>query len=1038
MLLNRLFGGLTLEKRTSKRHLRKQRRQSTHGENLEQRCLLTTINVFNAAADQWQDLFQNNPFANGPEAQDALQTAVDMWSTAIVDLKNDGNQLDLTINIGTANENSASSEVSLDADGRPIAATITINRGFDGMGGGYFVDTTPTEHSEFTGVIHNAFVGESTYGGNLVDFQTMILHEVGHVFGFSADRLFDTGMLHPALDSAGNPVFSQGDGTGEQYWVFEGPNVTHLLTSDIDSPSNGAGHFATQNDPNYPLQLPGLETPLEGSLDLMNATGHGGRRYLISNLDLMVLADAYDYEVIDGGAEAISNFYAFVRDNGELFVRGGEDDPNNNQHPGPNSDDDIHVSRDGDDLIVSVDVGNDVPGTGPTDAFISRFPLSKVTQVTIESGDGDDEIVVDAPISNIDGVLTIDIDAGSGVTAPQVDHIVTNNDIALSGKLEITGAGETYVDVHGELDLETLEVNTPGAGIARFHSDITADMVEFASNVEFGTIEAHVGQLRLEAPSDVLLSLTGEGEESVLKGLDLNPVLLVYPGTTAEVTGIRITGGSGVGVHNEGALAIHSSFITNHADGGIFNTGYLVVTDTQIINNKNSGGIVNHPGGMLLVNNSLIAANTDNSGGGGIRNHSDAVILDTVIDGNEAAYGGGVLNESQMLIARSEVVNNKATGGAGGGGIYSADNLIVVLTTVDGNEATSGSAGGLLIQQNAFLNSVTVSRNTATVNGGGILLSEHSPGTTKIINSTVSNNAAHFTSGISIASPVSTEIVNSTIAQNHATLGTAVGIGLLPEFAPSVLVRNTLIARNTNDKGILQADVSGPFTSLGHNLIGDVGLWSTFDGPGDQVGNQTTGLIDPQLGPLQNNGGFTETHAIAITSPAVDAGDNTITPVFDMEFDQRFEGFDRILDADGDGFARIDIGAYEIQPEGNPTPSGPEGKTRDQIFIRGRQLFDHLDRSHSRDRIDLHHHVDRDRHEDKDDERRDNRQHLNRRMNAEREVLRVTTQSADLLDRDTPPERSAHGMSSSATPIPHQLQRLLTRQLRGLIGGVKD
>src|SRR5699024_7389733 len=58
---------------------------------------------------------------------------------------------------------------------------------------------------------------------------------------------------------------------------------------------------------------------------------------------------------------------------------------------------------------------------------------------------------------------------------------------------------------------------------------------------------------------------------------------------------------------------------------------------------------------------------------------------------------------------------------------------------------------------------------------------------------------------------------------------------------------------------------------------------------------------DPMLGPLQDNGGPTPTHALLPGSPAVDAGNNSRN----NEFDQRGPGFARSFGA------APDIGAFE-------------------------------------------------------------------------------------------------------------------------------
>ena len=67
----------------------------------------------------------------------------------------------------------------------------------------------------------------------------------------------------------------------------------------------------------------------------------------------------------------------------------------------------------------------------------------------------------------------------------------------------------------------------------------------------------------------------------------------------------------------------------------------------------------------------------------------------------------------------------------------------------------------------------------------------------------------------------------------------------------------------------------------------------------------TIPYVDPQLGPLQDNGGPTGTHAPAASSPAIDAGCNAACPAFDQR------GAARPADGNGIGGATCDIGAYE-------------------------------------------------------------------------------------------------------------------------------
>jgi hypothetical protein len=67
-----------------------------------------------------------------------------------------------------------------------------------------------------------------------------------------------------------------------------------------------------------------------------------------------------------------------------------------------------------------------------------------------------------------------------------------------------------------------------------------------------------------------------------------------------------------------------------------------------------------------------------------------------------------------------------------------------------------------------------------------------------------------------------------------------------------------------------------------------------------------TNPLNAMLGPLANNGGPTDTHALLSGSPAIDAGDPNFTPPPD--YDQRGPGYSRVVNG------RIDIGAFEVAP----------------------------------------------------------------------------------------------------------------------------
>jgi hypothetical protein len=122
-------------------------------------------------------------------------------------------------------------------------------------------------------------------------------------------------------------------------------------------------------------------------------------------------------------------------------------------------------------------------------------------------------------------------------------------------------------------------------------------------------------------------------------------------------------------------------------------------------------------------------------------------------------------------------------------------------------------------------------------------------------------------------------------------------------FNATITATGSIIAGNGHPGSYgIGADIIGQdVISGGHNLIGD-GTYSNWPVgvTGDQVGSPDV-PIDPLLGPLQNNGGRTATHALLPGSPALDTGGPACAAT-----DQR-------------GVARpqgpaCDIGAFEFEP----------------------------------------------------------------------------------------------------------------------------
>jgi len=169
--------------------------------------------------------------------------------------------------------------------------------------------------------------------------------------------------------------------------------------------------------------------------------------------------------------------------------------------------------------------------------------------------------------------------------------------------------------------------------------------------------------------------------------------------------------------------------------------------------------------------------------------------------------------------------------------------------------------------------------------GGGIL------GAVTFTNSTLSDNfSSYYGGGID----GSGAITNSTISGNSAIVG-----GGISAFG-GLEIGNTILNNNAG------ANIDGTATSQGYNISTDDG-GGNLNGPGDQINT------DPMIGPLQNNGAPTLTHALLPGSPAINAGDPNFTPP--PVNDQRGAPFVRVFNG------RIDIGSFEVQPPRRPTPA---------------------------------------------------------------------------------------------------------------------
>jgi autotransporter family porin len=268
----------------------------------------------------------------------------------------------------------------------------------------------------------------------------------------------------------------------------------------------------------------------------------------------------------------------------------------------------------------------------------------------------------------------------------------------------------------------------------------------------------------------------------------------------------------------------------------------------------------------VTLNQVTLSAGTLGNQGGAILLKTGAQLTTTGVkfSGNVATAGGGAIYAqagTTLRVTEDTFSNNDSGGTAGGGGILSQGTTAVERSTFTGNSGDLG--GGIMVGLTGSLSVVnsTFTANTAASFGNAI----KNFGTATVVNSTVSDNPSSTSDGS----------ISST--------GT-------------MLLQNTIVADGTPSN----CSTVGPITDGGHNIS-----WPDTTCPGLNV--------DPNLGPLANNGGPTQTMALPLGSPAVDGVPATGAgcPPTDQRGVLRPQG------------PSCDVGAFELQVAPTPTPVPP-------------------------------------------------------------------------------------------------------------------
>jgi hypothetical protein len=435
-------------------------------------------------------------------------------------------------------------------------------------------------------------------------------------------------------------------------------------------------------------------------------------------------------------------------------------------------------------------------------------------------------------------------------------------------------------------------------------------------------------------------------------------------------TGTGVGGGAnGGGIYALGPTTITSSTLSGNtvtggsssvsgggsAEGGGVYFGSFGTQDTATLTRCTVTGNTLNGGTGSLTNNIIFIRGT-----GGDPVSPD--IFEGSVGGS--ALGGGVFANGRITISASDLSVNTLTGGQGtldstsisgdvggeaeGGGVFAIDPVTLTTSLLSGNRVTGGAgdnidgtpggsvggtaAGGGVYAGTATITASTLSDNIVAGGSGSASAAAAEPGNAEgggaylgggsiaLVNSTIADNLAIGGQGTAINPAASgggllfgvtaaATLTNVTVAGNTAALPSGVQGGTsgggIAITGDTVTLVNTLVALNGATSGPDVAGFAG--TGSGHNLIGEADGSSGFSAAhGDLLGG-TANPLNPRLGPLQNNGGPTPTMAIALDSPAFNAGDDNAETVTGP-FDQRGQGFARVARG------AIDIGAYEVQP----------------------------------------------------------------------------------------------------------------------------
>lgn len=438
------------------------------------------------------------------------------------------------------------------------------------------------------------------------------------------------------------------------------------------------------------------------------------------------------------------------------------------------------------------------------------------------------------------------------------------------------------------------------------------------------------------------LTLQGNGHTIGRDAAADNFRLMVIQNATVTLDNVTLSGGSGTyggAIYSlRATLTLDDVTIsgnTAETSGGAIHQsrGRLTLTGSTLSGNSAGiGGALYTYRGTLDASETTISGNGAEDGSGGglvITYRSTADLTATTISDNAAGVGGGLhLSDSSVTVSGSLISGNTAELG---GGFYAYGGEISLTTTaISDNTATYNGGGFYSYDSPIIIRQSTVDGNLADY-GGGFYHAGASSKPLIVANSTISGNGARRGGGLFNSGNL--ELFNVTVSRNSAT---ASGGGLLNGDNTLNLSRS-LISGNTAPAGAELIAVGNTISSKGGNVFSHAGQTTVAALPGitfaqddfDASAGPDEVALDNILSPdLADNGGPTQTHLLIAGSPAIDRNLSAacgLPPVNGI--DQR--GRPRTLDGDGQpsrtdcdaGAVEYDDGSSTATPNATAAPS---------------------------------------------------------------------------------------------------------------------